>query len=263
MGSRRRRWIVIAAIVLAIGALAAWFARPPAIARGLSQKNSAPAPELADTRELQPLRIVVFGGTKGTGRAVAELAAARGHSVTAAARRAPEVRFGNKSIAFVRCDVSDADTVAGVIEGQDAVVFSISTPPSREPVSIYATGTKNLLAGMKAANASRMVVVTGIGAGDSRGHGGMFYDDVLWPLMLRTAYEDKDRAEAMLRASDANWTIVRPGFLTDDALTAAYYIVDDLTDVRSGSISRRDVAHFIVAALESGDYSGQTVLLTQ
>jgi putative NADH-flavin reductase len=255
--------MVIAAIVLIIGALAAWFARPPTTARGLSQQNSAPAPTLADSREIKPLRIVVFGGTKGTGRAVVELAAARGHSVIAAARRAPEVAFSDESIAFVHCDVADADTVAGLIEGQDAVVFSISTPPTRAPVDIYSTGTMNLLAGMKASGATRIVVVTGIGAGDSRGHGGTFYDDVLWPSMLRTAYEDKDRAETLLRKSGASWTIVRPGFLTDDALTAAYFVVGDLTDVRSGSISRRDVAHFIVAALESGNYARETVLLTR
>lgn len=250
-------------IVLVIGALAAWFARPPSTAEGMSQKNSAPAPALAETREIHPLRIVVFGGTKGTGRAVVELAAARGHAVTAAARRPPEQPFGNASIAFVKCDVADADTVNGVIEGQDAIVFSISTPPSRDPVSIYSTGAKNILAGMKAARVPRVLVVTGIGAGDSRGHGGIFYDNVLWPLLLRTAYEDKDRAEALLRESDTDWTIVRPGFLTDETMSGAYYIVGDLTDVRSGSISRNDVAHFIVAALESGDYARQTVLLSR
>ena len=140
---------------------------------------------------------------------------------------------------------------------------SISTPPTRQPVSVYSTGTTNILAGMQAANATRAVFVTGIGAGDSQGHGGVFYDDVLWPLMLRTAYEDKNRAEALLRESGTNWTIVRPGFLTDETMSGAYYIVGDLTDVRSGSISRNDVAHFIVAALESGDYVRQTVLLTR
>jgi putative NADH-flavin reductase len=263
MGSKRRTWAWSVAIVLAIGAFAAWFARPPSTALGMSQKNSAPAPQLAQTPNLRPLRIVVFGGTKGTGRAVAELAAARGHSVIAAARRAPEIPFSNDSIAFVRCDVADADTVAGLIEGQDAVVFSISTPPTREPVNVYSTGTANILAGMKATQSSRVIMVTGIGAGDSRGHGGTFYDKVLWPLILRTAYEDKDRAEALLQGSDTSWTIARPGFLTDEKITGEYYIVGDLTDVRSGSISRSDVAHFIVAALESGDYVRQRVLLTR
>src|SRR5262245_29022179 len=146
MGSGRRTWTMGVVIVLAIGAIAAWFARAPSTATGISTKNSVPAPALVDSRSPMPLHLVVFGGTKGTGRAVVELAAARGHSVIAAARRPPEQPFSNASIAFVKCDVADADTVTGLIEGQDAVVFSISTPPSRDPVSIYSTGTKNILA---------------------------------------------------------------------------------------------------------------------
>ena len=137
MGRRRRTWVIVLAIVLGIGLFAAVLSRPPSTAQGLSPKNAAPGPAFAELHEVQPLHIVVFGGTKGIGRAVAELAAARGHSVMAAARRPPETPFANPEIAFVQCDVGDADTVAGLIEGQDAVVFSISTPPTREPVSIY------------------------------------------------------------------------------------------------------------------------------
>lgn len=54
----------------------------------------------------------------------------------------------------------------------------------------------------------------GIGAGDSKGHGGFFYDRIFYPLLLKAVYSDKDRQESLIRASNADWTIVRPGFLT-------------------------------------------------
>jgi hypothetical protein len=69
------------------------------------------------------------------------------------------------------------------------------------------------------------------------------------PLALKTVYADKDIAEGLVSGSVVDWTIVRPGFLT-------------MTDVTAGDISRADVAHFIVATLESNNYLQKTVLLT-
>ena len=65
---------------------------------------------------------------------------------------------------------------------------------------------------MKMAGVRRLICVTGIGAGDSKGHGGFLYDRIFNPLLLKTIYEDKDRQESLIKASDVDWVIVRPGF---------------------------------------------------
>ena len=72
---------------------------------------------------------------------------------------------------------------------------------------------------MKKAGVKRLVCVTGIGAGDSKGHGGFLYDSIFLPFLLGTIYADKDRQELVIKASDVDWTIVRPGFLTNGPLT--------------------------------------------
>jgi uncharacterized protein YbjT (DUF2867 family) len=262
MGSGARRWLIGAAIVLTVGAAVALLSRPPRTATGVSSDNSRAAPGLTGSATAQPLRVLVIGGTKGIGRAVVDLAAARGHVVTAMARSAPEQPFDSAAIVFAQGDVADTEAVRRALADQNAVVLSISTPPTREPVTVYSKGAANILEARGAGQPLRVICVTGVGAGDSRGHGGVFYDRVLQPVMLRTAYEDKDRAEALLRASDATFTIVRPGFLTDDVETGRYLVVTQMDGVRSGSISRRDVAHFIVSALESEAASSETVLLT-
>jgi uncharacterized protein YbjT (DUF2867 family) len=262
MGIGARRWLIGAGIVLAIGAAVVLLSIPPGAATGLSSDNARAASALTGKAAAPPLRVLVIGGTKGVGRAVVDLAAARGHVVTAMARSAPEQPFESASVAFAQGDVTDAEAVKKAAADQDAVVLSISTRPTREPVTVYSEGTRNILQARNAGQPLRVICVTGIGAGDSRGHGGVFYDRVLQPLMLRTAYEDKDRAEEMLHGSDALWTIVRPGFLTDDAETGRYLVVTQMDGVRSGSISRRDVAHFIVSVLEDPAASSQTVLLT-
>ena len=75
-------------------------------------------------------------------------------------------------------------------------------------------------------------------------------------------YADKDRQEALIRATDLDWTIVRPGFLTNGPLTRSYRVLTDLAGVTAGRISRADVAHFMLQELAANRYLRQTPLLT-
>ena len=104
--------------------------------------------------------------------------------------------------------------------------------------------------------------MTGVGAGDSRGHGGFLYDRIVQPLFMKTIYEDKDRQEALLRASDVDWTVVRPGTLTNGPATGLARALTDLDGVTAGRMSRADVAAFIIENLDTGDYRRTAVLLT-
>ncbi|HEY9446655.1 MAG TPA: NAD(P)H-binding protein, partial [Burkholderiales bacterium] len=65
-----------------------------------------------------------------------------------------------------------------------------------------------------------------------------------------------------IRASDTDWTVVRPGFLTNGPVTGNYKVLTDLAGVTAGRISRADVAHFMLQELASGRYIGRAPLLT-
>ncbi len=208
------------------------------------------------------LRILVIGGTSGIGLQTVKLALERGHSVTAMARRPERMTLTHDRLETVKGDILNGESVAAALAGHDAVVTAIGIGPTRKPVSVFSQGTRNVLAAMQNLGVHRLISVTGIGAGNSRGHGGFLYDRIIQPLMLKTAYEDKDREEALIKATDTNWTIVRPGFLNDDDSEMRYRVISDLDGITSGDIARADVAQFIVSALESRRYLGATVLLT-
>lgn len=108
----------------------------------------------------------------------------------------------------------------------------------------------------------RIVCITGIGAGDSRGHGGFLYDRVIEPTLLHTIYEDKDRQEDLLRNSDLDWIIVRPSRLTNDGATGKCRVLLHLTGVTVGKVARADVAAFVLRQLISNDFLRKTPLLT-
>jgi putative NADH-flavin reductase len=115
---------------------------------------------------------------------------------------------------------------------------------------------------MKKSGVRRLVCVTGIGAGDTRGHGGLLFDRLFFPLLLKAIYADKDRQESLIKASDVDWVIVRPGFLTNGPLTGRYRTMTNLSGVTAGRISRADVAHFILQQLVAPSHLRQTPLLT-
>jgi len=220
-----------------------------------------PAPVLRSEAP-SALRILVIGGTSGIGLQTVKLALERGHSVTAMARRPERMTLSHERLDTVKGDILNAGSVEAALTGNDAVVTAIGIGPTRKAVSVFSEGTANVLAAMQKLGVPRIVAVTGIGAGDSRGHGGFVYDNIVQKLLLKTSYADKDREEALIRASDTNWTIVRPGFLNDDVGETRYRVISDMQGITSGDIARADVAHFIVSALESQSYSGATVLLT-
>jgi putative NADH-flavin reductase len=128
-------------------------------------------------------------------------------------------------------------------------------------VSLFSRGARNLLAALESAPRTRLVVVTGVGAGDSRGHGGFFYDKIFQPLLLKPMYEDKDREEALIKESNANWLIVRPGLLTNGPRTGKYRVITDPEASVAGKISRADVADFILSEIERPSRFRQTPAL--
>jgi len=208
------------------------------------------------------MKVLIIGATRGIGLQVLEQALAAGHDVTVLARSPEKLAIDHQRLQVVKGDIRDRQAVSSRTDGQDAVINCIGIMPTRKPVSVFSEGIKNVLAAMQPDRCNRLLSVTGIGAGDSRGHGGFFYDKIFQPLLLKTIYEDKEREESLIRDSQISWTIVRPGFLTNGAMTGNYRVLTDMTDVKAGKISRADVAHFILGQLDSSEYVGKTVLLT-
>jgi uncharacterized protein YbjT (DUF2867 family) len=208
------------------------------------------------------MKVLVIGGTRGIGREVVAAAHAAGHELTLLARNAERISLSVTGVRVVVGDAGDADDIERAVAGQDAVVWTVGVGPTRRPVHVFSRSTQFLLAAMAKHGVRRLICVTGIGAGDSRGHGGFVYDRILQPLFLKTIYEDKDRQEAMLRASDVDWTIVRPGSLTNGPATDLVRALTNLEGVTAGKVSRTGVAEFIVEHLETGYFRKTTVLLT-
>ena len=210
----------------------------------------------------QSKKILVLGATGGTGQLIIRQALAKGYDVTALVR-SPEKGAGLTGVKLAIGDARDEAALRQAIRGQDAVVSALGTPPSPfKEVTLLSTATRAVVNAMQAEGVSRLVAITGIGAGDSAGHGGFAFDHLILPLLLRHVYADKNRQEAIIRQSGLDWTLVRPAVLNDKPGKGAPRALEDLSQFHGGTIARADVAAFIVDELESGKWLKRSPLIT-
>jgi putative NADH-flavin reductase len=207
------------------------------------------------------MKLLIIGATRGIGFQLLEQALQVGHAVTALVRDPNKMPRQYEGLRVVLGDILNLESVQRAMVEQEAVCVTTGTGITWKPVTVFSQGTRNVLEAMRRQGVRRLICITGIGAGDSKGHGGFLYERLFNPLLLKSIYEDKDRQEALIRASETEWTIVRPSFLTNGPLTKKYQVITDLTGVTSGKISRADVAHFILEELAVHRYLGQTPLL--
>jgi len=215
-----------------------------------------------EAESLDRKRLLVVGGTGRTGRLILDAASAAGLSVRALARDPASLSEDRADVEVCRGDVLDIGSLAAALTGVDAVVSALGTKLELRPVTVLSQGTGNLIAAMTQAGIARLICITGVGAGDSRGHGGVLYDRLWLPTLLRQVYADKDRQERAIRDSGLDWTIVRPARLADHPARGRYRTITSFNGERMKTISRADVAAFIVDELREHQYSRQTVNLT-
>jgi putative NADH-flavin reductase len=209
--------------------------------------------------------ILIAGASRGIGLETVKHALAEGHAVRALARSAAAIPLEDEKLEKMTGDALERTTVAAAVSGVDAIIQTLGAPFGSEAVlqgtTLFSKATRILVDAMAAAGVKRLIAVTGLGAGDSRGHGGFLYDTFVFPLMLKRLYDDKDVQEQIIKRSGLDWTIVRPGILTSGPATGAYRVLLDPKDWRAGSISRADVAVFLVKQVTDRAYIGKTPLL--
>jgi putative NADH-flavin reductase len=207
-------------------------------------------------------KILVLGATGATGRLIVSKAVARGYDVTVLVRSA-EKASDLKGTKVIVGDARDEIVLRQAVKGRDAVVSALGTPasPFRE-VTLLSIATRALVSAMKAEQVSRLVCITGIGAGDSAGHGGFLFDNLIFPLLLRKVYADKDRQEAIVRDSGLDWVLVRPSVLNNKPGHDTIRALTDLSSFHGGTISRANVASFVLDQVRDDTWVHRFPLIT-
>lgn len=213
--------------------------------------------------------MIVFGATGGTGRAVTQSALAASHSVTAFVRDARKMSPA-PGLRIIQGDAMVAGEVAAALVGQEAVVITLGNSQNAfallfgarrtTPRDVCEVGTRNILSALPPGSHVPLIVVSAFGIGETR-EKLPFMFKLFYRLILREQMADKEKQEAMLRASGATYVIVQPVALNDTAPTGSWTARRDGT-LGQSEVSRGELAAFLLSMLESSSHRGQTITLS-
>jgi uncharacterized protein YbjT (DUF2867 family) len=197
------------------------------------------------------MRIVTAGGHGQIARQFGRLVTEAGHDAAGIVRKpdqAPELQADGVEPVLLDLEATTLEELTEVVRGADAVVFAAGggadgNAARKETVD---KGAAIMLAdAAAAAGVRRYLMVSAMGTENADPD-----SDEVFQIYLRA----KQAADDHLRSSELDWTIVRPGRLTDDVPTGHVQV----GQLESGSVTRGDVAHVLAEALEAPNTVGKT-----
>lgn len=198
------------------------------------------------------MRVVIAGAHGKVARHLARRLTAEGHEVVGLVRdpaHVPDLEADGTQPVLLDLEAAETSELADAMVGADALVFAAGAGPgsgaARKETVDFGAAVRCLTAS-QIAEVPRHVVVSAMGTDDPPD------DDEVFSVYLRA----KARADQAVMDSDRDWTIVRPGRLTDDAATGHVTLA---RHVDRGAIPRDDVAAVIVAVLDEPATAGHVV----
>jgi uncharacterized protein YbjT (DUF2867 family) len=193
--------------------------------------------------------ILVIGAAGKSGTPVVQQAIARGHRVTSFVRHPEKAVHLPANARIVQGDATDAEAVLRAIADNDVVIITVGD----RKTFVSAAAARNAVAAMHSNGARRIILLSAYGIGDSA-HGlhGFVLSKVLGRLNA-----DKVASESAVEQSGLDWTAVRPPVLGEGPSAGALKTGVDITINGFQTISREDLAAFMLDQIDRPDYVGK------
>ncbi|XP_020620064.1 uncharacterized protein LOC110057808 [Orbicella faveolata] len=212
----------------------------------------------AESEDSRKLKLLVFGGTGGTGKEVVTQALQRGHLVTAVVRTPEKVDKRHPNLDLVKGDACDVESFIAALKGKDAVISCLGVVASIfNPTTFYSESMFAILEGMKRCGVKRLVTMTAW-CTQPGPNNSWLVDWIINPLFLNGMIKDMATMEKLLESTDPqtlNYTIVRPCGLVNGERTGNYKVEEGQCNTGTKILmARADVAEFMLKVLESDEY---------
>jgi putative NADH-flavin reductase len=209
------------------------------------------------------VKLAIFGATGATGRQLVEISLEQGHTITALVRKPSEAKLP-EAVTIVEGDIHDRGHVAEVIARSDAVLSCLGAAlgVSRGPEGKVGTeAMPAILSAMAEHKVRRLIALSALGACEGKAQmSGPF--KIIMATVLKGIYADKNAMEPLIRASDFDWTIVRPTNLKNGPRTGEIEVDPTGSIGILSTIRRADVADFMLKIVSDASYSKRVVTIT-
>ena len=204
------------------------------------------------------MRILILGATGRTGRVLLREALKRGHRVTILISHKGTLKIKPELVEIYEGTPLNKFTLANAMQGCDAVLSTLNiSRVSDSPWSKLRTSKDFLSSSMKhiiqAAgenNIKRIIITTAWGLAETRKDIPFWFRWLIDNSNVRYQYQDHEKQEALIKVSNLDWTIIRPVGLTDSEKKREIKVTFHNQPKPSTTISRRNVALFMLDVLE-------------
>jgi putative NADH-flavin reductase len=210
----------------------------------------------------EKMKITVFGASGKTGLEVVKKALSQGFWVSAYVRRENALALQDPNLDIIVGNLDEKEKISELIKGSEACISTLGGSSLKKPAPEVRNGIALILDIMKEQKVARFIYLSSLGAGESRYYMGRIARFLVADLFLKVPIADHNINEDQIKNSDLDWTILRPGGLSNEA---------EGGEIKSGSskiifkgnpkISRANVAAFIIDELKESRYSKQAVWL--
>lgn len=208
------------------------------------------------------MKVVIFGANGKTGILLVEEALAKGHQVIAYIRRPQSILIDNPKLKIIIGNLNEPLKMKDAITGADACISALGGGSLTKHSIETMNGIKNIISIMEIAKVRRFIYLSSLGAGESRFIIPQPLRFILTRFLLRVPLADHNFNESNIVKSKLDWTLVRPGSLTDGQFTGDLKYGDDKTRMKgNSSISRANVASFILKQLTDSSFIKKAVWL--
>jgi putative NADH-flavin reductase len=207
------------------------------------------------------MKIVIFGASGFSGKAILSLALAKGHQVTVLVRKKSAISVQNENLNIIEGNVLDRNNVKKALENQDAVIqcLGVGGKGDGKPTTFISEANKIIVDEMEKQKVSRLIAMSNVGAGNSLSFQPWFFTNFILPYFmkwLKVIIDDKNRMEPTIMNSELEWTIVRCPNIFEKTPKGNVHTTLDGKGLKL-SITLGDMAEFIIHQLTDSTYSKQ------
>jgi uncharacterized protein YbjT (DUF2867 family) len=206
------------------------------------------------------MKIAILGAGGMTGERLIAEALKRGHSVIGLARTPPNIKGDPARVEKVFGDAFDRESVIAGLKGADAVITTVGKRDLLDKrYWLNTEAHRNVLDGMKQHSIKRLVAISSFGAALDMTRPGIRRKIYLY--LRRRYYGDMQEMERMVIGAGLEGVAVRAPMLYNTPPKAAYFVEKDRNVPGGRSVSRDDLAVFVLDCVEKPDYVGHVVSL--
>ncbi len=207
--------------------------------------------------------MLIFGANGPSGRLTVQQAVDRGLVVEALTRHPETFPIAHERLHVIAGDATDAATVDAAVASCDAVISLIGAAFTRQPVEVYSTSARLVVAAMERQGQRRLLTVTSSGltpaAPDEFGYFQKLTRSLMRRTFARTVYDDMEQMEGIISESSLDWTIVRPPGLTNQ-LGTGYAVAE--TRIDGPYCARNDLAAMLLDHLDDDRFVRRVAAVT-